>query len=73
MTINQSKKQRREKKRLIRLGLRVWCVHIPDILYKQFKRQVRKDGVSIRAVSVAMIELYVRGEFKIDKENKAES
>ena len=55
-------------RRLKRLGLRVWNVHIPEKLYRAFKRQAARDRLTLRQIGTAMIELYVQGGFKIEKE-----
>lgn len=56
------------KKRIKRLGLRMMCFHVPDKLYKAFKVKVARDRVTVGQVAAAMIELYSRGGFTVEKE-----
>lgn len=55
-------------RRLKRLGLRPMCFHVPDKLYKAFKIKVARDRVTVGQVASAMIDLYARGGFTIEKE-----
>jgi hypothetical protein len=62
------KKQGDERKRLKKAGLRVMCIHIPHKIYRAFKIKVARDRVTIRAVVLAMIELYIQGGFNVEEE-----
>lgn len=55
-------------KRLKRLDLRVWNVHISERLYRAFKRQAARDRLTLRQIGTALIDFYVQGGFKIEKE-----
>lgn len=62
------KKQENERKRLKLAGLIVMCIHIPRKTYRAFKIQVARDRVTIRAVILGMIELYIQGGFNVEEE-----
>jgi hypothetical protein len=70
MTVSKETKRRiaQNTARIKRLELRVMCFHIPKRQYREFKLKVRRDHATIRAVAVAMIELYLKGDLEIEED-----
>jgi len=56
-----------ERARLKKAGLRQVGFHIAPDLWKRFKLKVIRDRLTITQVATAMIELFVRGGFNVEK------
>lgn len=62
------KRQLAEKKRLKKVGLKVVSFHLHPELWKKFKIQLARDRATVRAVTTAMVEFYVKGGFNVEEE-----
>ncbi len=67
MTLERVKK---ETARIRRAGLRVLCIHIPEKTLKKLWIKLKRDDLGLKQVVLAMIETYLSGGFKIEKEKK---
>jgi len=57
-----------ERIRLKKAGLKVVSFHLRPELWKKFKVRLARDRATVRAVTTAMIELYVQGGFSVEEE-----
>lgn len=48
-------------------------VNIPDDLHAQFKAKTALEGLQVKEVTEALIQMYVNGEIKLPKKEKSSS